>query len=173
MLLAALVCPGITGCVPAHTQSTHLLRPGTTITGAGGVRVSAPAQWREGPQAGVRVTITRLPRDTLAWPIKSGARLGLPIYRVEAEVPVLTDDRDRFTVTIPVGTADPAFLAPLLLSTGIADSDGPGGSFTVWADDPSATLEGNEITFRITGFVDETHLFTAALLDVPRTWTKR
>lgn len=75
MLLAALVCPGLTGCVPAHTQSTHLLRPGETIIGAGGVRVSAPAQWDDGPEAGVRVTITRLDRDTLNWPLESGTRL--------------------------------------------------------------------------------------------------
>ncbi|GGO41877.1 hypothetical protein GCM10008949_53240 [Deinococcus humi] len=159
--------------MPAHTQSTHLLRPGSTVVGVDGVRVSAPAKWREGPAAGVRVTITRLPRDTLQWPIRSGRRLGLPIYRVEAEVPVLTGGRDWFTVTIPTGTADPAYLFALRLSTGIADSDGPGGSFTVWADDPSATLAGNGMTFRITGFVDETHLFTATLLDVPHTRAER
>lgn len=173
MLLAALVCPGLTGCVPAHTQSTHLLRPGETVVGVDGVRVSAPAQWREGPAAGVQVTITRLPRDTLKWPIESGTRLGLPIYQVESEVPVFTGSRDRFTVTIPTGTADPAFLASLRLSTGIADSDGPGGSFTVWNDDPAATLDGSGITFEAIGFFDDTHLFTATLLDVPHTRAQR
>lgn len=167
-LLVALACAGALGCAPAQTHSTHLLRPGTSISGLDGVRVSAPAQWREGPETGVRVTITRLERAELAWPLDPGVRLGLPIYRVHAEVPVFTDSRERFTVSLPTVGTNETSLFPERLSTVIVDSDGPGGFFTLWNSDGSATFSAEYLTFEITGFFDDTHLFTAVLLDEPR-----
>lgn len=88
MLLAALVCAGASGCAPTQTYSTHLLRPGTSVSGLDGVRVSAPAPW-DGQPEGVQVTITRLERDELEWPIDPRVSLSLPIYRVQTESPVL------------------------------------------------------------------------------------
>lgn len=167
-LLVALACAGALGCTPAQTHSTHVLRPGTSISGIDGVRVSAPAQWRAGPETRVRVTITRLERAELEWPIDPRLRLGLPIYRVQAELPVLVGDGGWFTVSLPIGGADATFFAPWRLSTATYDSDGPGGTPTDWNYDSSATFSAGYVTFEITGFIDNTPLFTAITLDEPR-----
>lgn len=114
------------------------------------------------------MTITRLERHELQWPVDPGVRLGLPISQVRAEVPIFTDSRERFTVSLPTVGANEASLFPERLSTAIVDSDGPGGFFTRWNSDDAATFSAGYLTFEITGFSDDTHLFTAVLLDESR-----
>ncbi|QFP78512.1 hypothetical protein [Deinococcus sp. AJ005] len=169
IFLVALSCSGAIGCAPTQTHSSHLLRPGTSVSGLDGVRVSAPTQWREGPATGVQVTITRLERDELEWPIDPRVSLSLPIYRVQTELPVLAGGGGWFTVSLPTGGADATYFAPWRLSTATFDSDGPGGNPTDWHYDSSAIFSAGNLSFEITGFTDDTHLFTAITLDEPRT----
>lgn len=77
--------------------------------------------------------------------------------------------RSWFTVfPLRTGGADATSFTPWRLSTANFDSDGPGGNPTDWDDNSSATLSAGSVTFGITGFIDDTHLFTAVLADEPR-----